>query len=174
VGSVPINLWVQLPRSGYSYWWANGALYSNASGGFLAMRLPVSQIMIHAGHRHLVQPCAVIVDIPGTGFVTVEVLSVQAFDAPNPPRPQLVRGTSITGTAFETVNGVSRPVAGALVWAYTGFETDIASTITDSQGRFFLCNLPSNIYLEVWKDRVKLEWQVDPTAASATMQINHK
>jgi hypothetical protein len=166
LGSVPINLWVQTPRFGYSYWWANGALYSNPSGGFVAMRLPAAQIMIHAGHRHLVQPCAVILDVPGGGFVSLEVMSVEAFDTLNPPRPHLVRGTSITGTAFETANGVRQPASGAKVWAYTGFETDIASTMTDLQGRFFLCNLPSDVYLEVWKDRVKLEWQVDSTAAS--------
>jgi hypothetical protein len=152
VGSVPINLWVQRPNFGYSYWWANGALYSNSRGEFNAPFLPESEIFIHAGHGPWVQPCGVSTLVPGTSYLQVELIAADAFESASTPlQPQVVTGTSMTGTVFETVDGVKQPVAGALVWAYVYWELDVASTRTDLAGRFFLCNLPPNPYLSVSK-----------------------
>jgi hypothetical protein len=124
--------------------------------------------MVHAGHRGLVQPCAVIVNVLGAPALQVEVLAASAFDSPNPPQPQFVSGTILTGTIFETVDGVRQPVPGATIWAYTLFEIDVASTKTDLQGRYFLCNLPQNTYLAVSKDGFKYEETraFDPAGAS--------
>ena len=86
IPNAPINLWIQLPTWGYSYWWANGPLFTNGVGEFTAPRLPSAQIMVHAGHRGLVQPCAVIVNVLGAPALQVEVMSASAFDSLNPPR----------------------------------------------------------------------------------------
>jgi hypothetical protein len=173
VGRTPVNLWVQAPTLGYSYWWANGALYSNGNGEFTAVNLPESEISIHAGHQGWVQPCAVNSPVPQSAYLQVEVLRGSAFATANPPRPQLVQGTSMTGTVFETVNGVRQTVPGALIWAYSVAEVDLASTMTDLQGRFFLCNLPSQVMLLTTKDGYRLNeaWPVAGNASAVEIEL---
>jgi hypothetical protein len=173
VGRTPVNLWVQAPTLGYSYWWANGALYTNGNGEFTAVNLPESEISIHAGHQGWVQPCAVSSRVPQSAYLQVEVLRGSAFATANPPRPQLVQGTSMTGTVFETVNGVRQTVPGALIWAYSVAEVDLASTMTDLQGRFFLCNLPSQVMLLTTKDGYRLNeaWPVAGNASAVEIEL---
>ena len=172
VASAPVNLWVQTPRLGYSYWWANGALHTNDRGEFTASNLPDSEISIHAGHHAWVQPCAVAVPVPGPGYVQVEVIAGAAFDSPNPPRPQFVSGTTLTGTVFETVNGTRQPVSGALIWAYSRFDVDLASTRSDLQGRFFFCNLPAQVLLLSAKDDYALDYTpVIDTAVAGPIDV---
>jgi hypothetical protein len=171
IRGAPINLWVQQSSGGYSYWWANGALYSNARGEFLADHLPPSEIMIHAGHGPWVQPCAVIVRVPGAAYQHIELFPGAAFENTlTPPRPQLVQGTALNGSVFEVVNGARQPVPGVLVWAYTGLEIDIASTRTDLNGRFFLCNLPQTVDLVADKDGYAMR-SVAPVDMTAPVEI---
>lgn len=172
VGNAPINLWIQTPTLGYSYWWANGALYSNGSGEFTAANLPTSDISIHAGHRGFVQPCAVNAHVPVATYLQVEVLAGSAFDSPNPPRPQFVSGITLTGTVFETVNGSRQAVPGASIWAYSPLDVDLASTRTDLQGRFFLCNLPAEVVLATGKNGFALDYTpVRDTASAGPIDI---
>jgi hypothetical protein len=158
VGSVPVGIWVQTRRLGYSYSWANGALHSNEHGEFLAPNLPESDIRIFAGpYDTFVQPCAVRARVPGSANLQVEIVPRSAFDTLTPPRPQLAAGITVTGTVFETVNGARQPVAGAELWVYTNTEIVIAITLTDLQGGFFLCNMDPAIWMHVAKDGFELK-----------------
>jgi hypothetical protein len=158
VGSVPVSIWVQQRRLGYSYTWANGALHSNTRGEFLAPNVPESDIIVYAApYPEFFQPCAVMAHVPGAGNLQVEIVPRSAFDTPTSPRPQLAGGITVTGTVFETVNGTRQPVAGAELWAYTKTEVVLAITLTDLQGRFFLCNLQPAIWMHVSKDGFALE-----------------
>lgn len=58
IANSPINLWVQTPGFGYSYWWAYEPLHSDGLGLFEA-RVPASEITLHAFKEGYVQPCAV-------------------------------------------------------------------------------------------------------------------
>jgi hypothetical protein len=170
---VGVGIWVQTSRVGYSYWWANGALYSNERGEFLVPNLPSSDIMVHAApHAHFVQPCAVMARVPGPGNLQVEIMPRSAFDTVTPPRPQLASGITVTGTVFETVNGARQPVAGAELWAYTKTEIVLATTLTDLQGRFFLCNMQPEIWMHVAKDGFPLkEVPYFDTVGAAPLEI---
>jgi hypothetical protein len=172
-GRAPVNLWVESSTLNYSYWWANGALYTNGSGEFTAVNLPASQISIHAGHQGWVQPCAVSSRVPQAEYLQVEVQRGSAFATANPPRPQLVQGAAMTGTVFETVNGARQAVPGALIWAYSSVDIDLASTMTDLQGRFFLCNLPPQVALFTSKDGYRLNeaWPVAGNASAVEIEM---
>jgi hypothetical protein len=169
-----VNFWVQTPTFGYSYWWANGALYTDNRGEFTAVNLPASEIIVHAGHRGWVQPCAVNARVPGAEYLQVEVLPASAFEGTaNPPRPQGVQGASLTGTVVETVNGAKQPVPGALIWAYSAFDIDLASTKTDLLGRFLLCNLPPQVALFTDKDGFELHeaWPIANDASDVEINL---
>jgi hypothetical protein len=146
-----VNLWIQQGRMGYSYWWANGRLSSDALGRFTAPNVPTSQITVLAWRPGFVQPCAVIADVRDTGALQVEMLPESALEVANPPRPQSARGLSLTGVIFETVNGNRQPVSGALLWAEHLFEVGMATTRSDPTGGFFLCNLPRQMWMYVDK-----------------------
>lgn len=169
----PINLWIQTPTRGWSYWWGAGrSLETNGVGEFTTLYLPKSQIMVHAGFHGLVQPCAVIVDVPGAPALQVEVMPASEFDSLNPRRPQFVSGNTLTGTIFETVDGVRQPVPGAAVWAYNENDVDLASTKSDLQGRYFLCNLPPVVALTVAKDGYQIE--VVPAVGERDVELKRR
>ena len=151
IGNADINLWVQQERFGYSYWWANGRLTSNAAGHFVAANIPDSQITILAVRDGYVQPCAVTVDLRGNRALDVEMISTASLEASNPPRPRMILGRSLAGVIFETTPAGRQPIAGAGLWVENASEVGLASTRSDLRGGFFLCNLPMGAYLYVTK-----------------------
>ena len=171
-GGVPdasVNLWVQQGGGGYSWWWANGRLASNSGGEFIASNIPAAtRILLFGVKPGFVQPCAVDSDMPPSGVVQVELVAESTLAVLDPPRPLLVRGTVLTGTVFETVNGVRQPVAGAALGVDTDFDLPIANTKTDLQGRFFLCNLPRSVVVYVNKTGFASRNQFLPDPATAS------
>ena len=170
-GGIPnasMNLWVQQGRGGYSYVWANGHFGTNSKGEFIAPNIPEAQLSFWAVKSGFVQPCAVNAVVPPSGVVQIELVAESTIAVLDPPRPLTVRGTVLTGTVFETVNGVRQPVAGAGVEVDTDFDVVVATTKTDLQGRFFLCNVPSRALLYVGKPGYVLEdiWLPDTATAS--------
>jgi hypothetical protein len=170
-GGVPnasMNLWVQQGRGGYSYVWANGQFGTNSAGEFIAPNIPESQLSFWAVKQGFVQPCAVNAAVPPSGVVQIELVAESTLAALDPPRPLLVLGTVLTGTVFETVNGARQPVAGAGVEVNTENDIVVATTKTDLQGRFFLCNVPSRALLYVGKAEFELRdiWVPDTVTAS--------
>jgi hypothetical protein len=149
-----INLWVQTPGFGFSYWWANGPLRSDGLGLFEAY-VPKSDISLHAFKDGYVQPCAVRSQVTQDVEVRIELLPVSALNTLNAPRPQLSSEPSVTGTIFETTESGRQVIADAYLWAEDAIEVDFATTRSDLGGGFYLCNLPEGTYLDVRKTGFK-------------------
>lgn len=160
IPSIPINLWVQTPKVGYSYWWGSGApLGTDASGRFVAY-IPDSEVTLMAFKQGnvpaaswlYVQPCAVTVGLEHDLELNLEVVSAQTLNSLAPPRPQSATGPTLTGRIFETTAAGREPVAGAKLWVENANEIAQARTLSDLSGGYFLCNLPTDAYLYVTKD----------------------
>ena len=154
ISNSPINLWIQTPGFGYSYWYAYEPLHSDGQGLFEA-HVPGSVITIHAFKAGFVQPCAVHLQPTQDSEVRIEMQSVSALNVINAPRPQLSIEPAVTGTVFETTEEGRQSIEGAVLWAVDAMEVDRADTISDLGGGFYLCNLPTGTYLDVRKDGFK-------------------
>jgi hypothetical protein len=151
IGGVDVNLWVEQPRFGYSYWWANGRLMSNTVGHFTAPNIPDSRITILAVKDGFVQPCAVTADVTEDRVVNVEMIATTRFDGPAAPRPIAATGPVVNGLIFEATPEGRRPVPGASVWVQNDFELALATTRSDRGGAIFLCNLPTDAFVYITK-----------------------
>jgi len=151
VANVSVNIWIQQERSGYSYWWANGPLRSDAAGHFVAPNVPNSQITVFAFQDGYVQPCAVRAEIWSDLALDVELISSAVAESVNPPRPRIVLGPVVTGLGFETTATGRQPLAGAALWIESGFDVATATARTDARGGFLLCNLPGDTFAYVTK-----------------------
>jgi hypothetical protein len=172
IADAPINLWVQLAQSGYSYWWARGPLRSDGTGRYSAVQLPDSSIALWAAPPGYVQPCAIDIDLRRSVTVDIEVMAEETFDSLSPPRPISAGEPTFTGTIYEDTPSGLQPVPGARVWAEK-FEGASAVTLSDQRGRFFLCKLPpSGIEIIVTKTgyKTKSVYPVD-TTRSNTLDI---
>jgi hypothetical protein len=118
--------------------WCN--VRTDQSGQFVTY-VPASKINVHIDKPGFVQPCAVAAEMPGPEL-RVEVTSTATLESLDPPRPQSAQGASLTGVIFEVTNGVRKPVAGAKLLAQRFDGIDVAATVSDLQGGYFLCNLP--------------------------------
>ena len=155
IANSPINLWVQTPGVGYSYWWAYEPLHSDGLGLFEA-RVPASEITLHAFKEGYVQPCAVRTQVTQDVDVRIEMLPVAALNTVNAPRPQSSIEPSITGHIFEiALSGSRKVIADAVVFAMDAMEVGRADTRSDLGGGIYLCNLPQGTYLDVRKDGFK-------------------
>jgi hypothetical protein len=152
VANAPVDIWVEQEQTGYSYWWANGEVRSDAAGHFAAPNLPDSTVSVFAVSPGYVQPCAVSATVTGDVAVQVELVSTSTLDALDPPRPQTSAEPALTGAIYETTAGGRQPVGGASLWIETSLERPIATTMSDRGGDYFLCNLGKDIFLWVGKD----------------------
>jgi hypothetical protein len=91
------------------------------------------------------------------------MVSESTLAALDPPRPQVIRGAPLTGSVFTILGGARVPVPGARLWVEDPNEVALATTRTDLQGRFFLCNLPARVSVAVSKEGFTLKslWPVD-------------
>ena len=150
IADTDVNLWVQTPGFGYSYWWANGPLQSDGLGLFEA-HVPESSVSVHAFHDDFVQPCAVRARVTQDVEVRVEMLPLSAFNVINAPRPQLSIEPSVTGRIFEMTPLGRQAIQGAELRAQDALETGLADTRSDLGGGFYLCNLPAKSYIHIRK-----------------------
>jgi hypothetical protein len=150
IADTDINLWVQTPGFGFSYWWANGPLRSDGLGLFEAP-VPQSSISILAVHDDFVQPCAVRSKVDQDVEVRIEMLPISALNVVNAPRPQLSSDPSVTGTIYESTPAGRQAIAGAELWAQDAMEIGLATTRSDRGGGFYLCNLPAETYIDIRK-----------------------
>jgi len=151
IADASINIWVDLGRGGYSYWFANGPVQSDASGHFEAPNLPDSQVQVRAGKDGYVQPCAVNVEVHGDLSIQVEEQPITALDGFDPPRPQSAIAPFLTGEIYETTAGGRQPVTGAMIQVVTFMDMTIATTVSDRGGKYFLCNLGPLVALYIVK-----------------------
>jgi hypothetical protein len=103
-----------------------------------------------------VQPCAVDVELREPAHdveIDVELMAPETFDSFASPAPTRLTGPAFTGSVFETTPTGKQPVSGAhlAVDGFAGFGGGLvlASTYSDLGGNFFLCNVPSNVWLMV-------------------------
>lgn len=155
IANSPINLWIQTPGLGYSYWWAYEPLRSDGVGLFEA-RVPASEITLHAFKEGFVQPCAVRTQVTEDAELRIEMLPVAALNSANAPRPQSSVEPSISGHVYETtLSGSRKVIADAVVFAQDALEVGRADTRSDLGGGYYLCNLPQGTYLDVRKEGYK-------------------
>jgi len=169
------NVFVYLPNgSGYSQWLVGGPVSTDDAGRFRVNGLPDSRVTLWAGDRVYSQPCGVSVDMRGDVTRDIEVMATSAFDSLDPPRPRTARDPTFTGTVFEETPTGKQPLVGATVEAAEDDDTR-ATTQTDLQGRYFLCDLPQpTTAINVYKDGyVVYLWPVDSTR-SQTIDIEFK
>jgi hypothetical protein len=178
VADDPFNLFIEdfangRFRFGYSYWLINGPLYTGPSGQFVAPGIPHNgRVTITLIHPEFVQPCAVIVDVDRDITVNVEVLSRAALDSLTPPRPQTSLGPSLSGAIYEMTPAGRQPVAGAGIWADKDGLLQVADTMSDAAGNYFLCNLPPGTYLGVHKEGFSDEYlELGDTSVSTSLDI---
>lgn len=150
IADAAIDLWVQTPTFGFSYWWANGPLRSDGLGQFVA-NVRGSDITILAHKTGFVQPCAVKLSVSDHRAVRLEMIPVSSLDSLDPVRPQLSTEPTLTGVIYETTPDGRQPIAGADLWAEHLLEVAQATTRSDRGGGYFLCNLGPATYLYVGK-----------------------
>jgi hypothetical protein len=127
--------WVQRSNNGYSA----GSVRTDADGNYSFPTLPDAFIVLQAGGDGYDQPCASTLQLTSSGAqATVEIVSetTPIYD-PDPPAPGL------RGVVFEMTPEGRRPVARARVFVETLFEIVAATTMTDEQGRYSVCRLPT-------------------------------
>lgn len=150
IADADINLWVQTPGHGFSYWWDNGPLRSDGVGRFEA-QVPASDVSLLAVTDDFVQPCAVRSKVTQDVEVRIEMLPKSALNVIHAPRPQSSVEPSVTGRIFETTRNGRRAIAGANLLAQDALEIGLASTRSDLSGGFYLCNLPEDTYIDIRK-----------------------
>ena len=102
--------------------------------------------------RGYFQPCAVTVDVRGDVVQDIEVVSAETLNSLAPPRPLSVREPVMTGTVYEVTPTDRQPISGAIV-SVSEAGLVRATTLTDLNGRYFICNLPAtNVALGAGKE----------------------
>jgi hypothetical protein len=148
IANVSVNAWIETGGGGYSYWYAHGPTYTDASGGYRLTSLDRgSHVWIQLNKDGYVQQCAASAIISGDLTMDVALVSTAHLTALSMPSAPGLR--SVSGTVVEMTATASQTVAGAqVVFGETaGFAPDenpFAYTYSDTTGRFALCGLPAN------------------------------
>jgi hypothetical protein len=147
-----------------------GKVTADAQGRYEVSPLPVGLIWIRNQRATHTQPCAAPVKVDGNTSFDVELVSVR-----NPQPPTSVRPLIVSGTVFETTASGRSPVAGVKVLAEKILDFVAAETLTDAEGRYLLCGLPSGSW-SVWtlKDGYQMGGDVDsapPLISNRTFDI---
>src|SRR5262245_326461 len=143
IANASVNLWVDTGRFGYSYWWMNGPVYSDASGKFQMPNLPPAIGWLTVYKEGYVQQCALPAINLDTNAENLEVTLVARENASVDKLsvPGSVRGRILAGRIVENTPSGVQPVAGAFV----GFDPvpafPVATTYSDANGRYLLCGL---------------------------------
>ncbi len=154
IANANIDLWVQAAGANFSYARAYGPLQSDGLGLFEAA-VPESEISLLVESDDFVQPCAVRSKVSQDIEVRVEMLPVSALNVIHAPLPQLSVEPSVTGAIFETTATGRQAIAGAHLRAEDARENGLATTRSDLDGSFYLCNLPADTYIDVSKTGFK-------------------
>jgi hypothetical protein len=127
--------WVQRATNGY----AAGSVRTVQGGLYVYPTLPPSLVVVQLWNADWDHPCASFVQLESNGtIVNGEVVaSTRPIYNATPTPPALI------GVVYERTPEGKRPVAGARVFFETLFEIIAATTTTDEEGRYSLCNLPT-------------------------------
>jgi hypothetical protein len=132
-----------MPHTAYYAWirsaniggGSTGWRRSDANGGFRIDSVPDGEVAVMAGAD---QPCMAAASTVGRDAV----INVTIVDPANPLPELTTTAPAVTGTVYRFANGVLVPVAGAFV-QFSIWDPDLvfAETVTDSKGRYAMCNL---------------------------------
>ena len=150
-----VSVMAMTPRSA----WPAGDGITDAAGRY---RIPLRDFIdglaqrptifaVAADWPRLVQPCVASAIVSGAE-TQVDVQIVSAGVASSVPAPTVQGTRSIIGTIFEATPGGRQPVAGALV-AWELWDTPLALTRSDADGRYSLCGLPREPLTGLWAMR---------------------
>ena len=128
--------WVQLGVRGNGY--ARGGTTADSAGRFIVTLLPKATIMLQGYTAGYDQPCAAVVEFNGASALTNIELVSQAhplLDAANKP-------PIIKGVVYEVTSAGRQPVAGAHIYIDQLDDLISATTTTDENGRYAVCQIP--------------------------------
>lgn len=94
------------------------------------------------------QPCAATIALSADAALDVEIVSEASLSDGRAPSITIGPPT-LSGVVYETTPQGRRPVAGALVEFDWIMDLVTATTRTDAEGRYVLCNLPFG-RVDVW------------------------
>ena len=147
------------------YGWVEGAFWGRTTGSLTtgadgsyeivpsigATAVRVNAMSIGAA---IYQPCAATVSplTAGRNVKDVHLISDLSLLGANLPDVFMSQGPLLTGTVFETTDQGREPVANAFVGldANGGEGLVVATTLTDSDGRFVLCAVPHSELLFIF------------------------
>ena len=150
-----------------------GPITTEADGSYRIMPgLDVLRVRVAGMNAGLYQPCAVTANLQGSiGTYDVHLVSDLSLLGVNLPDVFMSQGSLLTGTVYEVTDSGRQPLANAAIDldALGGDGVLIATTRTDSEGRFVLCNVPfgPNLYLIASKEGFHLSGrgQIDGTSS---------
>ena len=149
-----VSAWVQMPNAGYAVM----STPIDANGRYTFPSLPANALVsLYAGGNGFDQPCATMIQVTGTAAsLDVEVVAKWKPNFVSAPQPKALTGVVYLVTPTERV-----PLKNATVFFESFFETVVATTTTDDQGRYSLCRLPDMFSaISAWKHgyRFKQHW----------------
>jgi len=142
LGDAAVNLWVDMGRYGYSYWWANGQVHSGADGSFQLPNLPAGKGLLQIWKDGYVQQCvAPTVSLDTNPNLAVE-LEARANLIVDPQQiPASAPGRVVSGRILENGPSGTQPVSGAFIDFEPIMDYVAASTYSAADGRYLLCGL---------------------------------
>jgi hypothetical protein len=103
--------------------------------------------------------------------VRVELIRRSALQHQNgPQRPQLAVEPWLTGVIHQTTATGRQPVNGVEPWVENGIGLGFATTQSEADGQYFLCNLEAGVMIHLGKPGFRSQ-QVGPMDASATRTL---
>ena len=147
----------------YWYWVRLGTrLHSDGSGYFALKAVPPATLNVRAWvqAKHTSQPCAATFKSPNASVTQIQLFSDAEFDSDEAPRPSNATEPALVGTIYETTPEGRKPVSGAYMMAsypstdpyWEINEIGVATTRSSREGHFFLCRLPTEFQIYVWKE----------------------
>jgi hypothetical protein len=123
---------------------------TDADGRYQFSNVPNGHVVLSAGAPHAYQPCAAIATVIGaSGVANLELVDSAAT------RPETAADSPVlSGIVYRSTNAGKQPVAGAVI-EFEYPPVIAAMTITDAQGRYALCHVPTGRGgVDVWLNGV--------------------
>ena len=141
LSGVSINAWIDEGRVGYSYWWANGPVKSDADGRYELGRLSeAGTVWFQTWRDGYAQPCAAPrLTSPGDvalDFALVARANIPAFIT------RLIAAAPGRVISGQITDSRGEPVSGAAVDFEPAMDFFTATTYADADGHYTLCGLP--------------------------------
>ncbi len=142
IADAGVNIWVDAGRYGYSYWWANGPVHSDAAGNFQLPNLPPAKGWLQAGKDGYVQQCALpVISLDSNANLEVALVARANLSADVASVPASAPGQIVAGRILENTASGTQPVAGAFIDFEPVMDYPAATTYSDADGRYLLCGV---------------------------------